>query len=490
MKYVLTSAQAREIDRIMIEKIHIPGILLMEQAAAAVADAVEELCSKSCRVLCICGNGNNGGDGWAAARILKLRGHETAIAATSKKLPPDAEANMKVFIGHSETTWLDSANASEFFSGASERFDVIVDALFGIGLSREPEGLYSDIIGMINESGLPVVSVDIPSGVFCDSGACTVGVNADVTVTFQYAKPAHYLFPGREHTGRLVIAPIGFVREEPVPAGLCFVDHFSLPPRRSNTNKGTYGRLSVIAGSKGMSGAAVMCAKAAVASGAGLTTVHTCGYTADVVQHSVFEAMAVTVGSCFERIKDMDLSELIKNSSALIAGPGLGQHDDLHQLISAICILDIPKVIDADALNMAATVPGIVFGKNTVLTPHPMEFSRISGFSIIQILAEPVKTAASYAKKHGVVVLLKGATTVVSDGSISYLVTAGAPSMAKGGSGDVLSGITGALLAQGLPAIEAAYGAAYIAGKAGEAAAAEKGSCAPTPMDTISHIMP
>ena len=488
MDHIVLSGEAREIDSMMINKLQIPGILLMEQAAVAVAGEVAKYCSKERPVLCVCGGGNNGGDGWAAARILMTRGYRVFVCATTLDLPDDAKTNTLLFRHTGSSVVLSDDTAVKAFFREHADAGVIVDALFGIGLTREPAGIYRTLIEEINAHSAKVVSVDIPSGVFCDTGACSIAVQADSCVTFQYAKPCHYLFPGREHTGRLTVAPIGVLSQEP-SSSLYVENTFSMPARPANSNMGTYGRLGIIAGSRGMSGAAVMAARAAVAGGAGLTTVFTCGYTADVLQNTTYEVMAKAIGAEADRIKDASFDDEIQRMSALSVGMGLGVHPDLSEFLRTIAASDIPKVIDADGLNiLACGRDSLRFGQNTVITPHPVEFSRISGVPAEQVLADPIGSAAAFAQRFSVIVLLKGATTTVTDGRTAVLVTRGTPAMAKGGSGDVLSGVIGALLAQGLPCLTAAYGGAIAAGAAAERAAAEKGEYAPTALDTIRHI--
>ena len=483
MQFLATPAQAAQIDRYMIETLEIPGLLLMEQAATAIFHEIAAL-FPPCRVLLVAGSGNNGGDAWTAARILLTHGYDVAIGAASLTLPPDADANMRYFSHTSRITLLTPDTLDSFFSRDAA---VIVDGLLGTGLSRPASGLYGEIIRRINAHPAKVVSVDIPSGISGETGAGQTAVTADITVTFQYAKPGHLLFPGRSHTGRLVVAKIGPDAGRP-PLHLQWADTFSLPPRAADTNKGTYGRLAIFAGSRGMAGAAALAARGALAAGAGLTTVYTCEYVQDVLQHTLSSVTAQAIGGNPAYIAAE--GSVLENcqARAYAAGPGLGQHAETLPLLRSIAQSSLPKVLDADGLNLLAADGSLSFGANTVLTPHPKEFSRLSGCSMEDILSSPLDTAGAFAKQHDVILLLKGATTVVSDGTQACLVTAGAPSMAKGGSGDVLTGVIGALLAQGFSPFTAAYGGAYLCGKAGETAAARKGDYAPTAEDTAYFL--
>ncbi|MBR0135020.1 MAG: NAD(P)H-hydrate dehydratase, partial [Clostridia bacterium] len=424
--------------------------------------------------------GNNGGDGLAAARILLTRGYDVICGITGEPSTNDAYINAQFLIatGRLETI----AENSGFIrtSGA----DVIIDALFGTGLKRRPSGLYEELINDMNAHAAKVVCADIPSGVFGDTGQCELGVYADTTVTFQNVKTGHLVFPGREHTGKLVTAKIG-ADDRRDAFNKFWADEIVLPPRKSNTNKGSFGKLSIIAGSKGMAGAAVLAAKAAVKAGCGLTRVGTTEFAAAVVQKSAPEATVKILGA-----EDIDPKEALGfTEGALAIGPGLGTNASVKETVRVLIGLELKKVIDADALNVMAEDKAMLESlKNAVITPHPKEFSRLSGMSMSDILSDPVKAAGEFALMYKTTVLLKGATTVVTDGKRTVIVTAGSPAMAKGGSGDVLTGVTGALLAQGYAPFEAAYTAAYFCGRAGERAAKEKGEYSASPLDTIENL--
>ena len=361
MQFLATPAQAAQIDRYMIETLEIPGLLLMEQAATAIFHEIAAL-FPPCRVLLVAGSGNNGGDAWAAARILLTHGYDVAIGAASLTLPPDADANMRYFSHTGRITLLTPDTLDSFFSRDAA---VIVDGLLGTGLSRPASGLYGEIIRRINAHPAKVVSVDIPSGISGETGAGQTAVMADITVTFQYAKPGHLLFPGRSHTGRLVVAKIGPDAGRP-PLHLQWADTFSLPPRAADTNKGTYGRLAIFAGSRGMAGAAALAARGALATGAGLTTVYTCEYVQDVLQHTLSSVTAQAIGGNPAYIAAE--GSVLENfqARAYAAGPGLGQHAETLPLLRSIAQSSLPKVLDADGLNLLAADGSLSFGANTV----------------------------------------------------------------------------------------------------------------------------
>lgn len=484
MREIASPKQAREIDQKMIREKKIPGLLLMEQAAFAIYRAVECLGLSGRQVLVVAGGGNNGGDAFAAARILLINGYDVQVGyVPARELPEDAATNYAFFEHSGRLTLLDEHTLPSFFSFPAA---VILDGLFGIGLNREPAGIYAKVIEEINVHPAYKIAIDIPSGVFGETGAATIAVTADETVTFQYAKPGHLLFPGRALTGKLRIAKIGL---DDTDLSLKWVDEFSLPIRPQNAHKGTFGKLAVIAGSKGMAGAAMLCTRAGIAAGAGLCTLLSCSYVCDAAQKNIATAMARDISSCAGHIAPTASAEdLLLGFTAVAIGPGIGLDERTAELVRQIAGSALPKVMDADALTLLSKGE-LRFGANTVLTPHPKEFSRLSGQPIEHILAHPIDCAREFAQKHGVTLLLKGATTVVASKNQAYLITAGTPGMAKGGSGDVLTGVIGGLLAQGLAPAEAAYGGAYLCGKAGEAAAAAKGEYAMTAEDTISQLL-
>ncbi len=475
MKAVVTPRQALEIDSHMMKFSKIPGLLLMEQASTAVARAVMDLVPGG-RVLLLCGNGNNGGDGLAVARILLTHGYDVHVACDANaKRPPDSAVNYEF--------WKDRQTLPLEPHVVIDVFDVIVDALFGTGLSRPLEGKYEAIANAVNECTARVVAVDIPSGVCGLTASCDAAIKADVTVTFQHAKPGHLLYPGAEYTGELIVAPIGV---HSVKTEIFHYDESTLPERKRNSNKGTYGKAGIIAGSKGMAGAAVLATLGSIRSGAGLTKVFACEYVADILQYRVSEAtVTIAPDNCY--FTDMSIPKVrqfLQDCTSIAIGPGLST-DISAEFAAAVLGSDVPKVADADALNKARNVK---FGKNTIITPHPREFARLADMDVSSVLADPLGSAKAYAREHGVVCLLKGAATVVSDGQVSGIVTQGSAGMAKGGSGDVLSGVIAGLLAQGISPLTAALEGAYLCGSAGQRAQERKNSRSMTPSDVLEEL--
>lgn len=502
MRIALTPEQMKAVDRYMTDRMKIPGIVLMENAAHGVYEAVSGE-TEPCTVQVFCGTGNNGGDGFAAARILLANGYDVHVVVLGNlsSLKDDAAANF-AFFKENEEYFTVVANKEAF--EALPEAEVYVDAIFGTGLARGVDGIYRDAIEYLNERDALVVSVDIPSGVHAGTGAVMgTAVEADITVTFQYPKIGHFLYPGRECAGELQVVKIGVDDgcDVPLQATVCAYESddadMCLGERPLDSNKGDYGRLLLIAGSYGMAGAAVLSARAASRAGAGLVNAASCGEVIDVLQHNVPEA------TCFELASENGLltedavhaiEKLAQGKTALAIGPGLGVNEDITAVVgNVVSKYDLPKVVDADALNALAGHLEFLENKQgeVILTPHLKEFSRLSGLDIKEIMENPVKAAVDFALEYGVTLVLKGSTTIVADqfGNAS-LMCVGSPGMAKGGSGDVLTGVIGGLLSQGKDAYEAALTGVYIAGMAGEFATEQEGEYSMTPMDTVNCIGP
>lgn len=482
MQKIMYPSTSAQIDKKMMEEKGIPGIILMERAASAIAYEAMKLMSEKGLILVVCGGGNNGGDGYAAARILLSHGYDVKCLSLSEKtMPDDSELNRNIIKKCNDVYIpLNEENIDSVFD-EYKNCGLVIDAIFGTGLSREPAGIYKRAIENMNALDKKIVSVDIPSGTFGASGSYSCSVKADVTVTFQYMKPAHVLYPSAENCGSIKVYPIGF--DETVE-DMFYIDSLSMPKRKRNTHKGTYGSLMIAAGSKGMAGAAVLAASASVSGGTGLTKLVCPELVEKVAQNRVVEATCIACGTDSLSFESFPF-DLIK--SAIAAGPGLGKGEDIRRILLKLLESDAPKVFDADALNNLAA-DDFLGSKKLVITPHPKEFSRLFGPSVKEIVEEPVLMAKKFAEEFGITILLKGASTVVSNGKEIYIVNSGSPAMAKGGSGDVLTGLIGSFLAQGMDDIKAAYSAAYFCGKAGEAAAKKYGEYAAKASDTVNEL--
>jgi ADP-dependent NAD(P)H-hydrate dehydratase / NAD(P)H-hydrate epimerase len=448
---------------------------LMERAGRALTAAALHLAPPEGRFVVLCGPGNNGGDGLVAARHLAQAGRQVLVilVADPARLKSDPAANLEALraMGGSATGTL------EQFSPRPG--DVAVDALLGTGLDRPPEGALADAIHALwkwRALGVRVLSADLPSGLQSDTGiAFRPCVRADATVAFGGLKIGEALEPGASLCGDLSVADIGLsadrastgvVEEEDVRA--------CLPERRADSHKGSYGHLLVVAGSRGRSGAAALAGQAALRSGVGLVTVATPNDAlSDVLGHAP-ELMGVGLDD-EKPLGPFHLEELLaaaEGKDALVIGPGIPRGKKTHLLLADLLQrFPGPVLLDADALNALEgrlDVLGAAQGP-LLLTPHPGEMARLSGFSVAEIQSNRVEVARSFARAHRVVLVLKGARTVVAlpDGRVGVNPT-GNPGMATGGSGDVLSGVCGALLAQGLAPADAATVATFAHGLAGD----------------------
>ncbi|MGH9443018.1 MAG: NAD(P)H-hydrate dehydratase [Thermoanaerobaculia bacterium] len=485
---ILTSAEMAAVDRAAQRREKIPSLLLMERAAEGV---VELLCSRfpaANRIALVCGPGNNGGDGLAAARLLAARAVSPKIflLGTAAGLSGDAAANLsKASEAGLEAVELPSRSGWNEFRFAVSSMDVIVDALFGTGLSRPLTGLAKRTVETINSSNRPVVAVDVPSGVSGDSGELAgPSVRADWTAAVAALKRCHVLFPARERCGEIAVVDIGIPdrlletkrhRFAVVPAEA--IAPLFLP-RPRDANKGDFGHVAVVAGSRGKAGAAMLCALGALRAGAGLVTIACPESIEPRFTAALPEAMTLALpeqaGALSDRA-ERPLLALLENCTAAAVGPGLGTSRGTVRLVSAVVARSaIPALFDADALNAFPGRPEVFRRRKaaTILTPHPGEAGRLLSKSTSEIQRSRPESAAELARLSGAVAVLKGAGTLTADPSgRTWWNPTGTPALAAGGSGDVLSGIGASLLAQGFEAVDAAVAAVFVHGLAGERAA-------------------
>ena len=501
MKAVLSGKEMKEFDARSIKGYGIPSLVLMERAAMAVAEKAEEILEKeeAGTVWSVCGFGNNGADGVAAARMLFLKGYDVKIVFPQRdgKGSEELEAQLNVVkrLGIPVMTAEDLPDPVEKkipvqpFRKAGERKrscrGVILDAIFGIGLSRNVEGAYRKLIRWINgQEDMKVIAVDIPSGISSDNGSVMGdAVRADVTVTFGEKKLGQVLFPGRELCGHLFVKDVGFVpessaeREKHVQM-LDREDLLRIPARMADSNKGTYGKILVMAGAKNMAGASLLSARAAYRMGAGLVKVFTPEENRLIVQEKLPEAILATYDTK-EAEKDPEnfarkIARETEWADVIVLGPGIGMEDYARCMVENV-LKDayVPIILDADALNLAAEYRELTgyFTENIIVTPHMKEMSRLTGIQIEEMKENPVRTSREFADQYGVVCVLKDAATVIAgrDGK-TFVNGSGTPAMAKGGSGDVLTGVIAGLVALGLEESDAAALGVYVHGLAGEAA--------------------
>jgi len=501
-----TAGQMRLLDKMAIESYGIPGIVLMENAAMAVTNRALEYLKLTAKndVIVVCGGGNNGGDGLAAARHLYQQGIDTSVflLAEASKLKGDAAVNFNIAknIGIPIKEVHSDEDIKEFICHL-KCADLVIDAIFGTGIKGAIEGVAAHVINAINVYNGYVIAVDIPSGINGDTGeVCGCAVEADETVTFALPKIGEIIYPGKKYAGMLTVADIGIPAVAVDNADICFyyVDRndINLPLRDPDSHKGNYGHVVIIGGSNGFSGAPIMASKAAIRSGAGLVTAVVPSEIYNVVASSSQEVMVRPAPDDGEGRFAADaldiIMDFIKKADAIAIGPGMQVSDDIIYILGTILNnVNIPVVLDADALNAIAKQPDLLFAKKAplVLTPHPGEMSRLTGLTVNEVQKNRIKTAADFAKEHDVVLILKGAATVTAcpDNHV-YINSTGNAGMATGGSGDVLTGIIASLIAQGMKIEEAAYTAVFSHGLAGDMAAKSRGMHGMIAGDIIDNI--
>lgn len=472
MQYVADAGEAKEIDRISIQELGIPSVVLMEKAALAVAGCVMAGNSLAAKVLAVCGMGNNGGDGVAAARLLWEKGYEVQILLLGdrEKASPDMETQLKI---------AENLEIRISTSFPEEEYDVILDAIFGIGLSREVGGSYAQAVQWINRQKARVYAVDIPSGVCASTGKILgTAVQAEQTITFGVNKRGLLLYPGCSCCGQISVVDIGFpgkAVEKAAPSAFTLTweeAKAGLPVRRLRTNKGSYGRVLVIAGSPQMSGACYFTAAAAYRMGCGLVKLLTSQENRKVLQACLPEAI---VGAYAQE----DLQEELEWADVVAIGPGLGCSDLAKELVMQVLkVRNKSVVIDGDGLNLLAAHlqgKGLQLPGNFILTPHMKEMSRLVQVDVPTLQEQMIEQAllalspkAPDGKEECPVLVLKDARTIVTDGRQVYINTTGNNGLATGGSGDVLAGMIAGLAAQGAPPVHAAVLGVCLHGEASE----------------------
>lgn len=503
MEQILTANDMRCFESHAIKELGIPDLVLMERAALAVADEIEKHVSPSGSVLFVCGTGNNAGDGFAAARILLERKIPSKIlqAGDPARMSDACRIQRKIC----ENLHIPIFETFHPDTDVPKDCCVIVDALFGIGLSRKVEGSYADVIAWINRQNVKKIAIDLPSGISADTGQILgIAVNADITVTFAARKRGHLLFPGASCCRKVICRQIGIplppfsIKDTEKTADTVFTCSsddlpWLLPPRKPHGNKGSCGKVLLIAGSEGMSGAACLAARAAYRSGCGLVRVFTPECNRLPVQISVHEAIVTTYSETLqaeERLKDA-----LSWSDICGIGPGLGTSQNARWILQYVLRhYSGPLVLDADALNLLAADTELFAlacqrkEYPAILTPHLGEMARLTQKSVRSISEDPIDSCSSFAAQHHVICVQKDARTVVSDGKQIFLSTAGNSGMSTGGSGDVLTGILCGLLAQRPSPFESAVAAVTLHGLAGDAAACTHSSYSMTANDITEHI--
>ena len=504
---LMSPAAMRALDEQAIKEYGIPGILLMEHAAYHLFKHLEKK-NKTNEVVIVCGHGNNGGDGLALARQLHMWGNGTVkvfLLASRDKLSEDGKIYYDICQKlQVDMIQIDKENKDTAFRSL-EASQVIVDALFGTGLKRPVEGLYAEMINHINQCQGYKLSIDIPSGIDGDTGKVQgISVVADYTITFVLPKKGLYQYPAPLYTGQVEVVDIG------MPKALvdkAITDTFSieekemrelLPNRPMRSNKGSFGKVLVIGGSLGMSGALTLTSMAAYKVGCGTVTAAVPYGILEIMEQKLTEV--VTCGmpeqeGYFGKEASKALSQIINNYDMIAIGPGMGRNRSVISVITEVLLSDKPCVIDADGLYFLPELTDLLRVRKalTVITPHPGEMARLAGCTIAEVLDEPIKIAKKYAKDLQLITVLKLERTVIADshGDI-YINRYGNSGLAKGGSGDVLTGIITGLLAQGLQAdnkvIDMIKLGCFLHAKAGDMAAKDLTEYSFLPSDTIHYL--
>ena len=491
---VATAAEMRAIDAKTMEEYGLPGLVLMENAGFQVARRVQELIggAQGKGISIFAGKGNNGGDGFVAARHLHNQGGRIKVfivGGTKADIVGDARINLDVITAMGLEILEIRSGRDWDKAGVTLKFtDCIIDALLGTGFYGEPRTEFVQAFQLINQAGKPVVAIDIASGVEADTGQVrSAAVKATETVVLGLYKPGNLLYPGAEYAGNTRVADIGIPLElltcSSIKQNIITKEYIRRikPVRPPDAHKGTAGRVLVVAGSRGMTGAAALTSLAALRAGAGLVTLAINEQLHDIMEVKLTEVMTSPLPGSAEGFIDAasieQVMELAGKANVLAIGPGMGTQASTSEAVREIIRrAEIPMVIDADALNALSGFTEVLAQLQAlaVLTPHPGEMARLTGQSVGQINSDRIGAARQAAYRWESIVVLKGMPTVVAfpDGEV-YINTTGNEGMATGGTGDVLTGITAAFMAQGLSSHEAAVTAVYMHGLAGDLAAAE-----------------
>lgn len=489
MKYLVDATKMKAIDEHTSKMIGIPSLVLMEKAAMEIVEVMRLKITKKDRILAVCGTGNNGGDGIATIRMLKELGYDADVLIIGdEKRATDQMKQQLIIARNLDVKVYNNVKVSEY--------TVIIDAIFGIGLSKPVVGAFEQIIETINMSDNKVFSVDIPSGIQADSGrVMNTAVKADYTITFGVNKIGLVLHPGCEYAGEIVVADIGFpvkAVEYVKPSVFYFEkeDLSRLPLRKNYSNKGTFGKVLIIAGSRNMSGACYLSAKAACRAGAGLVKVLTVEDNRSIIQSLLPEAILSTYdpNNLKNKLEVDRIIQELKWATSIVVGPGIGISAASDHLLDIVLNhTDVPIVIDADALTLLAGKTQYILKDNekecycdidlppnVVITPHLKEMSRLLDCDVSNVQEDLFTVAMNAVKGKRYVLALKDARTIVSDGVRCYINLSGNNGMATAGAGDVLTGIIAAMLAQGMEHFEATALSVYVHGLAGDKAIESK----------------
>ena len=461
----------RNIDNYCIKELNIPSLILMENAAIKIIKNINFEKFKSFTI--VCGNGNNGGDGLAVARQLFSMNMKVDIFIVGNhSMSKDCTANYEILknmginINH-----IAKSEEIQSLNQALDENDMTIDAIFGIGLTRKIEGIYDEVIKIINEKSSYTLSIDIPSGMKCDSfGILGSSIEANKTVSFEVYKKGFLDYESEKYTGTIIIEKIGVpdyvVNKFHSKEYLTEINDIKniIKKRNKYSHKGDFGRVTIIAGSENFTGAAYISTMSAVRSGAGLVTLCTKKSIVDILKSKLVEAMSMSY-------EDNTFDNVISNSDSIAMGPGMGNNEfTLTRVKDILSKEGCPVVLDADALNVLKGNLELLKNSNRkiVITPHMGEMSRLIDINIKELVENRIDIAVKFAKEHDVIVLLKGYNTIITDGNEVYINSTGNSKMASGGMGDALTGIIASFIGQGYDVFKAAILGAYIHGYCGD----------------------
>ncbi len=508
----VTGAQMGEIDKYSIEKMGIPGIVLMENAALKIVKHVnlffmEGKASQNSHntVVIIAGKGNNAGDAYAVSRHLLIAGYDviTYSLFDSAFLMGDAKLNhdMAKRLG-ADMRRLEDISELGGFTEALKKASMVIDGIFGTGFKGVVKGFIADVMNTINSHSKFILSIDIASGTEAATGKVSdTCIKAHRTVAFELPKIGQLIYPGAEYAGELVVESISMPQEslDSVEINTFLTDRQTvrafMPVRAADANKGSCGKVAVVTGAQGMAGAGCMASKACLRTGSGLVYVAAPRSLLGIYQCVVPEAVGVGLAE-YNGVLGPDsvdgITGLLKKCNAAVIGPGLSSNESIYSVIKALSEkIAVPVVLDADALNALSADTGILasFKKQVVITPHPGEMARLTGLDTGYIQRNRLEVARKFSRLWGVTLVLKGARTIIADSrGTAYINPTGNAGMATAGSGDSLSGIIASLMGQGAGAFEAAVAGVYLHGLAGDISSGEKGEYGLTAMDIVENI--
>jgi len=491
--FILSPEEIYAIDKFTIENVGIPGLQLMENAGKGCSEFINDLLSPESKIAIFCGSGNNGGDGFVIARYLHNWQHtpEIFIVGSTDKMSPETISNYdkckKLGI---------KINLIEKNPDNLSTFDLIVDAIFGVGFRGEVKGWRAEVIKKINSAGKIVVAIDIASGIDANTGQTIVAIEADYTLTMAAMKYGHLLGKGRENSGEVLVIDIGVpdnvFKKFPLKGQLATYENVLFPYRSRFSHKGNYGRVGIIAGSPGFTGAAILASKAALRSGAGMITLfHPLGLET-IFENQLLEVMTFTIPLPHFKEDTEEFIDKLNSMDVLLIGPGIGKSEEMVELIKKITkSWNKPLILDADALNIISDNKKIIkdiAGKQVLLTPHIGEFARLCDTTIDEITKNTLKYLQDFVKKYKCNVLLKSATSVYCDEDKMVFDITGNDGLSTGGSGDVLAGIIASFIGQQLSLKDAAISASYLMGETAEKLAEIRKPASIIPSDIIENI--